>query len=164
MKSKGERQACIQLNADFQRTAQRDRRAFSNDPCIKPEENSRRGNTRDLFRRAGDTKGSFCPKMCTIKDIRSRDLEDTEEIKKRWKEYTEKTCKKDPNELDDHNSVVSHPEPDILKSEATWALGSTAIIKASGCNRIPVKLSKTLKDNAIKVLHSICQQTWKTQQ
>ena len=96
--------------------------------------------------------------MCAIKDIKSRYLADTEEIKKRWKEYTEKLCKKDPDELDDHDGVVSHPESDILwvKSEAMWALGSTAIIRASGCNRIPVKLFKTLKDNAIKVLHSIC--------
>ena len=164
MKSKGERERNIQLNADFQRTARRDKRAFSNDPCIKLEENNRRGNTSDLFRRTGDTKGSFCPKMCTIKDIKSRDLEDTEEIKKRWKEYTEKPCKKDPNELDDHDGVVSHPEPGILRSEATWALGSTAMIRASGCNRIPVELLKTLKADAIKVLHSICQQTWKTQQ
>ena len=164
VKSKGERQRYIQLNADFQRTARRDKKAFFNDPCIKLEENHRSGNTRDLLRRTGDTKGSFCPKMCTIKDIKSRGLADTEEIKKRWKEYTEKLCKKDPNELDDHEGVASHPEPDILNSEAMWALGSTAIIRASGCNRIPVKLFKTLKDDAIKVLHSICQQIWKTRQ
>ena len=152
------RERSIQLNADFQRTARRDKKAFFNDPCIKLEENHRSGNTRDLFRSTGDTKGSFCPKMCAIKDIKSRYLADTEEIKKRWKEYTEKLCKKDPDELDDHDGVVSHPESDILwvKSEAMWALGSTAIIRASGCNRIPVKLFKTLKDNAIKVLHSIC--------
>ena len=159
VKSKGERQGYIQLNADFQRTARRDKRAFSNDPCIKLEENNRRGNTSDLFRRTGDTKGSFCPKMCTIKDIKSRDLEDTEEIKKRWKEYTEKPCKKDPSELYDHDGVVSHLEPDIPRSEATWALGSTAIIRARGCNRIPVELLKTLKADAIEVLHSICQKS-----
>ena len=96
--------------------------------------------------------------MSTIKDRNGKDLIEAEEIKKRWQEYTEKLCKKDPDELDDHDGVVSHPESDILwvKSEAMWALGSTAIIRASGCNRIPVKLFKTLKDNAIKVLHSIC--------
>ena len=158
VKSKGERQRYIKLNADFQRIPRRDKKPFFNDLCIKLEENNRRGNTRDLFRSTADTKGSFCPKMCAIKDIKSRYLADTEEIKKRWKEYTEKLCKKDPDELDDHDGVVSHPESDILwvKSEAMWALGSTAIIRASGCNRIPVKLFKTLKDNAIKVLHSIC--------
>ena len=94
MKSKGERQRYIQLNADFQRTARRDKKAFSNDPCIKLEENNRRGNTSDLFRRARDTKGSFCPKMSAIKDRKSRELVDTEENRKRWKEYMEELQKR----------------------------------------------------------------------
>ena len=101
--------------------------------------------------------------MGTTKDINDRDLVDAEEMKKKWKEYTEELYKKDPNELDDYNGVVSHPESDILKSKVKWVLGSTAVNKASGCNRIPVELFKILKDDAIKVLASICQQIWKTQ-
>ena len=101
--------------------------------------------------------------MGTIKDRNSRDLEDAEEIKKRWKEYTER-YKKDISELDYYDGVVSHPEPDILESEIMLALGSTAVNKASGYDGIPGELFKTLKDDAIKVLHSTCQQIWKTQQ
>ena len=102
--------------------------------------------------------------MDTIKDRNDRDLEEAEEIKKRWKEYTEELYKKDLNEQDNNDGVVGHPEPNILECEVNWALGSTAINKASGCDGIPVELFKTLKDDAIKVLHSICQQIWKTQQ
>ena len=100
--------------------------------------------------------------MDTIKDINGRDLVDTEEVKKRWKEYTE-LYKKDPNELDYYNGVVSHPEPNTLESKVRWALGSTAVNKARGYNGIPVELFKTLKDDVIKVLYSICQQIWRTQ-
>ena len=96
--------------------------------------------------------------MDTIKDRNDRDLEEAEEIKKRWKEYTEELYKKDLNEQDNNDGVVGHPEPNILECEVNWALGSTAINKASGCDGIPVELFKTLKDDAIKVLHSICQQ------
>ena len=112
----------------------------------------------------GDIKGTFCPKMGTVKDINVRDLVDAEEIKKRWKEYTEERYKKDTNELDYYDGVVSHPETDILESKVQWALGSTAAAanKASGYDGIPVELFKTLKDDAIKVLHLICQQIWKT--
>ena len=100
--------------------------------------------------------------MGTTKDINGRALVDAEEMKKKWKEYTEELYKKDPNELDDYNGVVSHPESDILKSKVKWVLGSTAINKASGCNRIPVELFKILKDDAIKVLPSIkWPQDWK---
>ena len=88
MKSTGERERCIQLNADFPRTVQRDK-AFFSEQCIKLGEDNRRGKTRDLFRKTGDTKGTFCPKMGTIKDINEGDLVDAEEIKKRYKEYTE---------------------------------------------------------------------------
>ena len=105
-----------------------------------------------------DISRNISLKMGTIKDRNDRDLVDTEEIKKRWKEYTEELCKKDLNELDFYDGVVSHPEPDILESKVKWALGSTAVNKASGYDRMPVKLFKTLKDDAIKVLHSICQQ------
>ena len=99
--------------------------------CIKLEEN-RRGNTSNLFRKIGDIKGTFCPKVSIVNDINSRDLVDTEEIKKRWKEYMEELYKKDSDVLDDYDSMVSHPEPDILESEVKWALGSTAVNKASG--------------------------------
>ena len=102
--------------------------------------------------------------MGTVKDRNGSDLGDTEEIKKRWKEYTEELYEKYLNEPDYYNGVVSHPEPDILQCEVKWTLGSTAVNKASGYNGIPVELFKTLKDDAIKVFHSICQQIWKTQQ
>ena len=113
MKSKGERERCIQLNADFPRAVQRDK-AFFSEQCIKLEEDNRRGKTRDLCRKIGDIKGTFCPKMGTLKDINGRNLVDTEEIKKRWKEYTEELYEKYLNEPDYYNGVVSHPEPDIL--------------------------------------------------
>ena len=164
MKSKGERERNIQLNADFQRTAQRDKKVFFNEQSIKLEENNRRGKIEDLFRKTGDIKGTLCPKMGTIKDINGKDLVDAEEIKKRRKEYPTELYKKDPDEPNDCNGVVSNPEPDILENEVKWGLGSTAVNKASGCDQIPVELFKTLKDDAIKVLHSICQQIWKTQQ
>ena len=102
--------------------------------------------------------------MGTIKDINRRDLVDSEEIKKAWKEYIEEPYKKDPDEPDDHDGVVSHPEPDIWESEVKWALGNTAVNKASGCDGIPMELFKTQKDDAIKMLNSLCQQIWKTQQ
>ena len=102
--------------------------------------------------------------MGTIKDRNGRDLVDVEEIKKRWEEYTEELFKKDLNKLDNYDGVVSHPEPDILECEVKWALKSTAVNKASGCVGIPGELFKTLKNGVITVLHSICQQIWKTQQ
>ena len=102
--------------------------------------------------------------MRTIKDINCRDLVDSEEVKKRWKEYKEEPYKKCPDEPDGYNGGVSHPEPDILECEVKWALEKTTINKASGCNGIPVELFKTLKDDVIQVLHSICQQIWKAQQ
>ena len=163
VKSKGEMKRCIQLNADFQRTAWRDKKVFFNEQCIKLEENSRKEKTRNLFRKIGDIKGTFFPKVDTIKDINDRDLVDAEEIKKRWKEYMQKLYKKDPNKLDYYDGVVSHPEPDNLEHEVKWALGSSTVNKASECDGIPVELLKTLKDDAIEVLHSICQQIWKTQ-
>ena len=120
--------------------------------------------TRDLFKKIGNIKGTFHPKMDTIKDRNGRDLVDAEEIKKRWKEYTEELYKKDLNELDNYDGMVSYPEPDILECEVKWTLGSTAVNKASGYDGIPIELLKTLKDDAVKVLHSICPQIWKTQQ
>ena len=101
--------------------------------------------------------------MGTIKDKNGRDLVDAEKIKKRWKGYTEELYKKDLNESDYYDSVVSHLEPDILECEVKWALRSTAVNKASGCDDILAELFKYLKDDAIKVLHSLCQKIWKTQ-
>ena len=163
-KSKGERETYSRLNTEFKRTASRDKKAFFNEQSIKLAENNRRGKTRDLFRKTGNIKGIFHPKIGTIKDRKSRDLVNAEEIKKRRKEYMEELYKKDLNELDYYDAVVSHPEPDILEREVKWALGSTAVNKASGCDGIPVELFKTLKDDTIKVLLSISQQIWKTQQ
>ena len=99
-----------------------------------------------------------------IKDRNSKDLTETEEIKKRWQEYTEKLHKKDLNEPDNHDGVVTHLELDIVECDIKWALGSIIINKASGCDGIPVGLLQILKENAVKVLHSIRQQIWKTQQ
>ena len=101
--------------------------------------------------------------MSTIKNSNGRDLVDTEEIKKRWKQYMEELYKKDPNELDYYVGVVSHPEPGILEWEVKRALGSSTVNKARGCNGIPVELCTSQKDDAFMVLHSICQQIRKTQ-
>ena len=121
------------------------------------------GKTRDLFKKIRDTKGKFYAKMGSIKDRNGTDLTGAEDIKKRWQEYTEELYKKDLHDPDNHNSVVTHLEPDILECEVTWALGSITTNKASGDNRIAVKLFQILKDDAVRVLHSICQQIWKTQ-
>ena len=122
------------------------------------------GKTRDLFKKIRDTKGTFRPKMGTIKDRNGMDLREAEDIKKRWQEYTEEWYKKDLHDPDNHNGVITHLEPDILECEVKWALGSITKNKASGGDRIPVELFQILKDDAGKVLHSICQQIWKTQQ
>ena len=122
------------------------------------------GNTRDLFKKIRDTKGTFHAKMDTIKDRNGTDLTEAEGIKKRWQEYTEDLYKKDLHDPDNHDGVITHLEPDILESEVKWALGSITTNKTSGGDRIPVELFQILKDEAAKVLHSICQQIWKTQQ
>ena len=121
------------------------------------------GKTRDLFKKTGDIKGTFHAEMGTIKDRNSKDLTEAEDIKKRWQEYTE-LYKKDLHDPDNHNGVITHLEPDILDCEVKWALGSITTNKASGGNGISVELFQILKDDAVKVLHSICQQIWKTQQ
>ena len=121
------------------------------------------GKTRDLFKKIRDTKGPFHAKMVTIKDKNSKDLTEAEEIKKRWQEYTE-LHEKGLNDLDNHDGVVTHLEPDNPECEVKWALGSITMNKASRGDRIPAELFKILKDDAVKVLHSICQQIWKTQQ
>ena len=162
-KSKGEKERYKHLNAEFQRIARRDKKAFLSDPCKEIEENNRMGKTRDLFKKIRDTKGTFHAKMGTIKDRNSMDITEAENIKKRWQEYTE-LYKRDLNDPDNHDGVNTHLEPDILKCEVKWALGSITTNEASGGDGIPVELVQILKDVVVKVLHSICQQIWKTQQ
>ena len=123
----------------------------------KKQENNRMGKTRDLFKKTGDTKGTFHAKMGTIKDRNGMDVTEAEAIKRRWQEYTEELHQKDPHDLDNHDGVITHLEPDILECEVKWALGSITMNKASGSDGTPVELLfQILKDDALKVLHSIC--------
>ena len=119
--------------------------------------------TRDLVKKIRDTKGTYHAKMGTIKYRNGMDLAKAEDIKKRWQEYTEELYRKDLHDLDNHDGVITLLEPDILEGEVKWALGSITANKANGADRIPVELFQILKDDAVKVLHSICQQIWKTQ-
>ena len=121
------------------------------------------GKTRDLFKKIRDTKGIFHAKMGSIKDRNGMDLTEAEDIKK-WQEYPKELYKKDLHDQDNHDGVITHLEPDILESEVKWALGIITMNKASGGDGIPVELFQILKDDAVKVLHSICQQIWKTHQ
>ena len=121
-------------------------------------------NTSDLFKKIKDTKGTFHAKMGRIMDRNGMDLTEAEDIKKRWQEYTEELYKKDLHDLDNHDGVITHLEPDILECEVKWALENITTNKASGSDGIPVELFQILKDDAMKVLHSICQQIWETQQ
>ena len=120
--------------------------------------------TRDLLKKIRDTEGTFHAKMGTIKDRNGMDLIEAEDIRKRCQEYTEELHKKDLHDPDNHNGVITHWEPNILEYEVKWALGSITTNKASRGDRIPVELFQILKDDAVKVLHLICQQIWKTQQ
>ena len=122
------------------------------------------GKTGDLFKKIRDSQGTFHAKMGTIKDRNGMDLTEAEDIKKRWQEYTEELYKKDLHDPDKHDGVITHLEPDILECEVKWALGSITTNKASGGDEIPAELFQILKDDAVKVLHSICQYIWKTQQ
>ena len=122
------------------------------------------GKTRDFFKKIRDTKGTFYAKMGSIKDRNGMNLTEEEGIKKRWQKYTDELYKKDLHDPDNHNGVIIHLEPDILECEVKWALGSITMNKASGGDGIPVELFQILKDNAVEVLHSICQQIWETQQ
>ena len=168
------------------RVPRRDKKAFLNDQCKETEENNRMGKTSDLFKKIRDTKGTFHAKMGSVNDRNGRDLTEAEDIKTRWQEYTEEQYKKDLHDPDNHDgmithlpdkhdgvithlpdnhdAVISHLEPDILECEVKWALGSITMNKASGGDGIPVELFQILKDDTVKVLHSICQQIWKTQQ
>ena len=121
--------------------------------------------TRDLFKKIRDTKGTLHAKMGTVKDRKSMDLTEAEDIKKWWQEYTEELYKKDHNDPDNHDGVITHLETDILECEVKWGLGSIKPAnKASRSDGIPLELFQILNDDAVKVLHSICQQIWKNQQ
>ena len=120
------------MNAEFQRIARRDKKAFLSDQCKEIEENKRMRKTRDLFKKIRDTKGTFHAKMVSIKDGNGMDLREAEEIKKRWQEYTEELYKKDLHDTDNHDGVITDLEPDILECKVKWALGSIAMNKASG--------------------------------
>ena len=122
------------------------------------------GKTRDLFKKIKDPKGTFHAKMGTIKNRNNMDLTEAENIKKRYQEHTEELCKVDLNDPDNHDDVITRLEPGILEYEVKWALGSITTNKASGDDVISADLFQILKDNAVQVLCSICQQIWKTQQ
>ena len=163
-KSKGEKERYTHLNAEFQSIARRDKKAFLSDQCKEIEENNRMGKTRDPFKKIRDTKGTFHAKMGTIKDRNDTDLTEAEDIKKRWQEYAEELYQKNLYDPDNQDGGITHLEPDILECEVKWDLGRITVNKASGGYEIPVELFQILKDNAVKVLQSICQQIWKTQQ
>ena len=157
-KSKGEKESYRHLNAEFQRIARRDKNAFFSDQCKEIEERNRMGKTRDLFKKIRDTKGTFHAKMGSITDRNSMDLTEAEDIKKRWQEYTEKLYKKELHDPDNHDGVITDLESDILECEVRLVLERITMNKASGGDGIPVELFQILKDDAVKVLHSICQQ------
>ena len=136
----------------FQRIARRDKKAFLSDQCKEIEENNRTGKTRDPFKKIRDTKGTFHAKMGSIKDRNGMDLTEVENIKKRWQEYTEELYKKDLNDPDNHDAVITYIEPDILECEVKRALGGITTNKANGGDGIPVELFQILKDDAEKVL------------
>ena len=156
-KGKGKKERYTHLNAEFQRIARRDKKAFLRDQCREIQENNRMGKTRDLFKKIRDTKGTFHAKMGTIKDRNGMDRTEAEDTK-RWQEYTEELYKKDLHDPDNHNGMITHLEPDILECKVKWALRSITMNKASGGDGIPVELFQILKDDVVKVQHSISQQ------
>ena len=130
-KSKGEKERYSHLNAEFQKIASRDKKAFLSDQCKEIEENNRMGKPKDLFKKIRDTKGTFHAKLGSIKDRNGMDLTEAEDIKKRWQEYTEELYKKDLHDPDYHNGVITHLEPDIRECEVKWALEGITTNKAS---------------------------------
>ena len=152
------------FKAEFQSIARKDKNAFLSDQCKEIEKNNRMGKIKDLFKKIRDNKGTFHAKMTTIKDRNGMDVTEAEDIKNRWQEYTEWLHKKGLHNPDNQDGVITHLEPDIMECEVKWALGSITMNKASGGDGIPVELFQILQDDAMKVLHSICQQIWKTQQ
>ena len=161
-KGKGEEERYNHLNAEFQTIAKRDKKAFLGDQCKEIKENNRMVKTRDLFKKIRDTKGTFHAKMGTIKDRNGMDLTEAEDIKKRWQEYPEELFKIDLHDPNNHDTVIIHLDPDILECKVKRALGSLTMNKASGSDGVPAELFQILKDDAVKVLHSICQQLRKT--
>ena len=157
VKSKGEKERYFHLNAEFPRIARRDKKAFLGDQCKETEENKRMGKTRVLFKKIRDTKGTFHAKMGSKEDRNGIDLTEAEDIK-RWQEYTEELYKKDLHDPDNHDGVITRLGPDILECEVKWALERITMNKASRGDGIPVELFQILKEDAVKVLHSICQQ------
>ena len=153
--AKGEKERYTHLNAVFQRIARRDKKAFLSDQCKEIEESIRMVETRDLFKKIRDTKGTFHAKMGSIKDRNGMDLTEAEDIRKSWQEYTE-LYKKDLHDPDNHDGVITDLEPDSLECEVKWAIESITKNKASEGDGIPVELFQILKDDALKVLHSIC--------
>ena len=149
-KSRGEKERYEHLNAEFQRIARRDKKAFFSDQCKEIEENNRMGKTRDLFKKIRDIKGTFY-----VKDRNGMDLTEAEDIKKRWQKYTEELYKKDLHDPDNHDGVITDLEPDIPECEVKWALEGITMNKARGGDGIPVELFQILKDDAVKVLHLI---------
>ena len=145
VKNKEEKERYFHLNAEFQRIARRDKKAFLSDQCKAIEENNRMGNTRDPFKKISDTMGTFHVKMGTITDRDGMDLTEAEHIKKRWQEYTEELCKKYLHDPDNHNGVITHLVLGILECEIKWALGSMTINKAGGGDGIQVELFQILK-------------------
>ena len=164
VESKEEKEKYTLLNVEFRRIARRDKKDFLSDQYKEIEENNRMGKTREHFKKIRDTKGTFHAKMGSIKDRNCMDLTEAEDIKKRWQEHTEELYKKDLHDQDNHEGVITPLEPAVLECEVKWALGSITTNKASGGDGIPVELFQILKDEAVKMLHSICQQIWKTQQ
>ena len=143
---------------EFQKITRRDRKAFLSEQCKDIEENSRMDKTRDLIKKIGDIKGTCHARMGMLKYRNGKDLTEAEEIKRRWQEYTAELYKKDLHDLDNHDGVVTHLEPDILECEVKWALGNITMHKTSEGDGIPAELFQILKDDAVKVLHSIYQQ------
>ena len=143
------------MNAEGQRIARRNK-AFLGDECKEIEGNNRMGKTKDLFKKIRDTKGKFIAKMGTIKERKGMDLREAEDIKKRWQEYTEELYRKDFHDPDNHDGVITQLESDILECEVKWVLGSITMNKVRGGDGIPVELLQILKDDAVKVLHTMC--------
>ena len=160
VKNKGEQDRYTHLKVEFQRIAKRDKKEFLSGQCKEIEENNRTGKARDLFRIIRDTKEIFHAKIGSIKGKNGSDQTEADDIKKRQQKYTEELYKKDLHDPDNHDGVIT----DLLECEVKWALESITTNKASGGDGIPVELFQILKDDAVKVLHSICHQIWKTQQ
>ena len=156
-KDKGEKERYTHLNAEFQRIARRDKKAFLSDQCKEMEEINRMKKTRDLFMKIRDTPGIFHVNMSTINDRNGIDLTEAEDIKMSWQEYTEELYKKDLHDPDNHNGMITNLESDILECKVKQALGSITMNNASGGDGIPVELFQVLKDDVVKVLHSVCQ-------